>query len=159
MEIQLKKTTSDPRSITKSFVAGDANTKTYQTSYAVNALDVMQPEIYLSDTGLEAFNYMYIPALNRYYFIRPTITANGYYKLNARCDVLMSHATEIRKQSGILARSNTIYTRYLTDPEYRMKVYRRVQTIPFSASPFTTSADAYYLTANGGYSGGGGGGE
>lgn len=147
MNITLYQTNEDPRHITKTF---SATTKSYSLAYSTHELDLLKPEIYLADTGLENYNYMYIQDLGRYYFIHPELTANGYYSLNAKCDVLMSHATAIRGNAGILDRSNNVFTRYLTDPEYQMKVYRRIQTVPFSTTPFSTSGDRYYLIATGG---------
>lgn len=149
MIIYLYKITDDPRHITKRL---SETVKTYNLAYATHELDLLKPEIQISDLGLSQFNYMYIPDLARYYYIHPVIMANGFYTLNARCDVLMSHAVAIRSNEGILDRSNNVFTRYLTDPEYEMKVFRRVQTVPFSTTPFDTSADRFYLTCTGGAS-------
>lgn len=150
MEIKLLKMTSEPKAITKTWSTASADIKTYSTSYAVNELDVMNPRIVLADSDVENYNYMYIAALGRYYYIRPTITAEGYYTLNAHCDVLMSHATQIRKEVGILARSSDIYNTFLTDEIYNSLVYRRVQTLLFDKTPFSTSGNGYYLTVTGG---------
>ena len=148
MEIRLYKTNDDPRHITKTF---SGTVKTYNLAYATHELDLLKPDIQISDLGLSEFNYMYIPELSRYYFIHPVITANGFYTLNARCDVLMSHANAIKAQSGILERSETIYNTYLTDEAYKSLVYRRTQTIPFPGHPFTTQNGGYYLITTGGY--------
>lgn len=147
MEIILYITKDDPRHVTKTFLLGS---KTYNLAYATHALDLLKPEIELSDTGLESFNYMKITDLNRYYFIKPELTANGFYRLNAKCDVLMSHATQIRKENGIIGRSSNVYNTFLTDALYNSLCYRRVQTLLFDKTPFSTSGNGYYLTATGG---------
>jgi len=150
MVIYLYKTTSEKNAISKTWSTASGDIKTYSLSYAVGEMDLLNPDIMISDTNLEVFNYAYIPDLNRYYFIKPTITATGYYKLNAHCDVLMSHAVQLRKEVGILARSSDVYNTFLTDQIYNSLVYRRVQTLLFSSTPFSTSGNGYYLTVTGG---------
>lgn len=149
MKITLYKTNSNPKAITKtltdSLVFDDCN--------SIRSLDVLHPDIVLSGTDLEKYNYAYIDDLNRYYFIKPEITASGMYDLHAKCDVLMSHDAAIRLQSGILSRSETMFNTYLSDAAFNSLCYRRVQTILFSTDPFSTSGNGYYLVANGGSSG------
>lgn len=147
MNITLYQTNDDPRHIVKTFTA---TTKSYSLAYATHELDLLSPEIQIADTGVESFNYMYIQDLGRYYFIHPVLTANGYYKLNARCDVLMSHSTQIKKESGILKRSSSVFNTFLSDDLYNSLCYRRVQTLLFDKTPFSTSGNGYYLTVTGG---------
>lgn len=150
MEITLYKTNSEKNAVTKTWSTAPADIKTYSLSYATGQLDVLDPDIKIADTGLEAFNYAYIQDLGRYYFIKPTISANGFYSLNAHCDVLMSHATQLRKEVGILARSADVFNTFLTDQIYNSLVYRRVQTLYFDKEPFSASGNGYYLTVTGG---------
>lgn len=147
MQIKLYKTNSPAVAISKSLTAE----LVFTDCTARAPVDLLRPEIILSATGLEGYNYMYIPELQRYYFIHPVMTRNGLFTLNARCDVLMSHATQIRAQSGILERSETVFNTYLTDRVFNMLSYRRTQTIPFPGTPFS-SAGGFYLTVTGGYS-------
>ena len=151
MQIVLYKSHSEKNALTKTWSTTSGDIKTYNTAYAVDQVDLLAPDITLADTGLEAFNYMHIPELNRWYYIKPVITATGYYRLNAHCDVLMSHAAAIRAQSGILARSETVFNTYLSDRVFNALVYRRTQTIPFPGHPFTTSSGGYFLATTGGY--------
>lgn len=146
MQIKLYKTNSPAVAITKNLTAE----LVFSDCTARAPVDLLRPEITLVATGLEGYNYMYIPELGRYYFIHPVMTRNGLFTLNARCDVLMSHAAQIRAQSGILERSETVYNTYLTDKVFNMLSYRRVQTILFSGNPFSTAGNGYYLTTTGG---------
>lgn len=146
MQIKLYKTNSPAVAITKSLTAE----LVFSDCTARAPVDLLRPEIVLSATGLEGYNYMYIPELGRYYFIHPVMTRNGLFTLNARCDVLMSHAAQIRAQSGILERSETVFNTYLTDRVFNMLSYRRTQTIAFPKTPFNSSG-GYYLTTTGGF--------
>lgn len=150
MQITLYKCLSEKNVINKIWSTASADIKTYNTSYATGSLDVLNPRILLTDSSVQDFNYMYISELDRYYFIRPTITANGFYDLNAHVDVLMSHATQLKKEVGILARSEDVFNTFLTDQLYNSLVYRRVQTLLFDKTPFSTSGNGYYLTVTGG---------
>lgn len=145
MQIKLYKTNSPAVAITKSLTAE----LVFSDCTARAPVDLLRPEITLAATGLEGYNYMYIPELGRYYFIHPVMTRNGLFSLNARCDVLMSHAAQIRAQSGILARSSSVYNTYLSDPIYLARCYRQTHTIKFPNSPFTTANNGYYLLTSG----------
>lgn len=147
MQIKLYKTNSPAAAVTKILTSE----LVFSDCTARSPVDLLRPEIVLSAAGLEGYNYMYIPELQRYYFIHPVMTRNGLFSLNARCDVLMSHATQIRAQSGILERSENVFNTYLTDRVFNMLAYRRTQTIPFPGHPFTTSNGGYYLATTGGY--------
>ena len=146
MIIKLYKTNSNAKAITKALT----NELTFNDCVARAPLDLLRPSITLAAKNLEGYNFMYIPELHRYYFINPTISNNGLYSLNARVDVLMSHAALIRAQSGILARSETVFNTYLSDAMFKSLSYRRVQTILFSGDPFSTSGNGFYLATTGG---------
>lgn len=146
INITLYKTNSPRNKITKTLTDSLA----FESCNLLDTTDVLNPNVRLSSNNdLTAYNYMYIPATGRYYFITPVIIATGLYALNAVCDVLMSHATEIRKQAGILARSSSVYNTYLSDPIYLARCYRQTHTIKFPNSPFTTSSNGYYLLTSG----------
>ena len=61
-------------------------------------------------------NYCYISEFSRYYFITDVrSTNNGLWEISLHVDVLMSWETEIRAQSGIIARSQNKFNLYLDD--------------------------------------------
>lgn len=155
--ITLYKISDDPRKITKTLPSATGTFLTFSTSWIKDAFMCLDPELTLASTDdLSAYNYMHVGApVNRYYFIKPTILKTGLWKLNAHEDVLMVFATAIKLQSGILARSSTPgkYNTYLSDQFFEQLAYRRVQTLLFSATPFSTNGGNYYLVTT---SGGGG---
>ena len=60
------------------------------------------------------FNYVYIPSLNRYYFVDSIeIISNDVRRLHLKEDVLMSWKTLIKRQSAFILRSQTLDNRLL----------------------------------------------
>ena len=157
IEITLYKITEDPRKVGKTLPNTVGTYLTFSTSWLKDMFRVLSPELTLASTdNLADYNYMKVGApVNRVYFIYPEILRTGLWRLNAREDVLTQFATQIKAQSGILARSSTPgkYNTYLSDSFFEQLAYRRVQTLLFSETPFSTSGNGYYLTTT---SGGGG---
>ena len=147
IQIILYKTNSPTNMISKTL----SDALTFSTCALLDTTDVRSPRVRLTGSDLSGYNYMHIPALGRYYYIKPTVISTGLWELNAAVDVLMSFSSQIRAQGGILARSENIFNTYLTDDIFQSRVYRRVQTILFSGNPFSTSGNGYYLTTTGGY--------
>lgn len=61
-------------------------------------------------------NYSYIPEFNRYYFITDIISIrNNIWRLNMRCDVLMSYSKEIKKLKALIKRNEFDYNNLIID--------------------------------------------
>ena len=54
------------------------------------------------------------------------------YKLTLDCDVLSSRASALLNRTAVIARSETVYNRYLNDDKLTTQAYKRVKTIPFN---------------------------
>lgn len=151
--ITLYRITEDPRKVGKTLPSTEGSFFEFSTSWLKDLFRIMTPDLTLaSNTDLTSYNYMKVGApVNRVYFIKPEILRTGLWRLNAREDVLTQFATQIRNQSGILSRSETVFNTYLSDHVFNSLVYRRTQTIPFPGHPFTTANGAYFLVTTGGY--------
>ena len=98
---------------------------------------ITNPSIII-EYGIIDFNYVYIPILNRYYYVEEVISVkNRLWQIRLKVDVLMSYKSIIRQQSGLIGRSASQYSEDLIDSERIVKnnpivVVREVSTSIFS---------------------------
>lgn len=106
--------------------------------------EVVNPTVRIaSSSNLSGYNYCHIDRYNRYYYIdKIETTPDGYWLLHCRCDVLMSHKTQLLALTGTLKRSETVYNGYLNDPEYKALAYKKIVTKQF---PNAISGDCFVL--------------
>lgn len=64
------------------------------------------------------WNYCYIPAFGRYYFVNNWTWLNGIWEATCICDVLASHKTTIGNMSEYIARSSYEFDEYIMDTAY-----------------------------------------
>ena len=72
-------------------------------------------------------NYIYVPNLNRYYYINDYVVSHQRIYINCHVDVLMSFKNEIKQQNVIVSRQENSYNLYQVDPKmviYNTPVYR-----------------------------------
>lgn len=82
---------------------------------------------------LSRANYCHIDDLNRYYYITD-VTADGRtgrWRLNLKCDVLMTFASGIRSLSGTVDRQQNKYNGYIPDGEYKQLAYSQITAKAF----------------------------
>ena len=136
--VKLYQVTDDERVVHKTLRSEKSYTCTMK-----NETEILAPEINIQTTdNLSDYNYAYIERYGRYYYIKPSTTPNGFWRMTGRVDVLMSHRTELLKLSGTLKRSERIYNGYLNDPEYKALAYRKIVTKQF---PFAMTGDCFIL--------------
>lgn len=71
-----------------------------------------------AESDILTANYCYIKEFNRYYFIIDIVSVrNNLWRLNLRCDVLMSFSSEIVVTSAFVLRNEFTYNSYLVDNE------------------------------------------
>ena len=76
---------------------------------------VMNPQIII-EYGVIDFNYIYIPLLNRYYYINEIISVrNNLWRIKLNCDVLMSFKTEILNLECYISRNEYKNNPYIED--------------------------------------------
>lgn len=101
---------------------------------------------------LKGFNYCYIEAFGRYYYVTNVIAAAGVldrqtefpephhlYEIHCHVDVLMSYAPEILAQKAVVARQESKYNLMLDDGFFMTYQNPKIQTKLFSVEgPFET---------------------
>lgn len=85
---------------------------------------LISPAIEL-DIGLESapdYNYCYIPAFNRYYYVREWFFDTGFWTASLTCDVLATYRTEIGSSRLYALRSSAVWDGSIIDRFYPTKV-------------------------------------
>lgn len=77
----------------------------------------------------ENANYVYIPDVGRYYYIRNKIYSKQCLYLECEVDVLMSFKDNIKLMSAIISRNERLYNLYLSDDKMEIYNYPYYQTI------------------------------
>lgn len=84
---------------------------------------IMDPVLKISSaslTDMATINYIYIPDLNRYYFINDVISlSNSICEVHAHVDVLSTYKNEIRAQNAIVSRQEKKWNLYLNDGVFK----------------------------------------
>lgn len=141
--------------ITLYYYDGENNvlSKNLGTGTEINAtfrdeVDVLTPS-FLIETGTPtAFNYVYIPHFNRYYFITSiTAVRQGVYRVSCRVDVLKTYDSQIRALPAISERSAKAECQnaYLIDDAVKPYAPQTVCTRLLYADPFTYGAEPRYI--------------
>ena len=98
--------------------AQPVGTGTELTCNILSPADIIAPLVEIKHSDPTAFNYAYIAAFHRYYFIEGITYNEGLWILNLRCDVLATYKTEIGAQSLYVLRSASAYDGDITDNYY-----------------------------------------
>ena len=77
------------------------------------------------------YNYVYLPAFSRYYFIQDWTYINGAWECSCAVDVLASHKTAIGGTSAYVLRSASMYDSNIMDGYYPMKADASVSVTDF----------------------------
>lgn len=144
--IKLYQTASDKRAVNKALVSVmDASGEIW------GDCDLLSPSLILNIAPGVNFNYLQIldaPFNGRYYFVdNITIMQNGIIKVPCNIDVLMSHKSDIKKETAILARQSNIANLYFNDPD--LPIENR-SNVSFKQFPKGLENKAYYYLLIGG---------
>lgn len=78
------------------------------------------------------FNYVYIPSLNKYYFLQNIVHVNAkIVRLYLHCDVLMTYKTDILASYGLIKQGGTINPYYSSIESDSRQTIRRI-TFPYT---------------------------
>ena len=96
---------------------------------------IIRPSIIIEQQNLPVFNYVYIQAFNRYYFVTG-ITSGAYrmWRIDLSTDVLMTYKDGIALLTAIIARQENDYNDNLIDAEVPTE---KQQTITYEEIPNT----------------------
>jgi hypothetical protein len=144
IDVRLYAITDDPQQVTK---AATPTTGTLYQGTLRDAGDIRFPTLEF-EGDISGFNYMYIPAFARYYYLDPpSVTVTGLMLVTGRVDVLHSFDTDIRGLPAIAARTENENKQdwYLPDSKQPVRSYRHVCTI--TGSTFDWCNDYILFTA------------
>lgn len=151
MEIKLYKFNGKNNEINKVLDNGTAQTLDgvfYEVFNHINPSFKVRAKQGLTD--LSSFNYCYITALNRYYFITDIdILSTDVIKLSLHIDVLKSFANEIKAATvTVISRENA--NGYISNRETVTDSRPQFEKIDFSViSPFVEQGDIILTTTKG----------
>lgn len=120
IEIELDKMNCEPHLVSKTT---STNLLYVDTAYGVfrEEQNVLTPSINIEYRKVPDFNYVYIPSLSRYYFVTGiTLVRYGIYRIDLKVDVLCTYDSDIRLQSGFIARNENSYNPDIVDNRYPM---------------------------------------
>ena len=153
MNITLYTTADDVRTVNKAL-----NTVKVVTATPTEPMNVLTPTLIINyDNNVLSANYVYIPALNRYYYIdNMDLLKGNRLLLTCRVDVLKTYAAALTDCGCIVTRSESIGTPTEV-PDKNLPVdpnREEIKSIIFDKDPFNidaiNTAKCWQLTTNGG---------
>lgn len=97
-------------------------------------------------------NYAYIPEFGRYYFVSPPELRNdGIVLVSLSIDVLKTYASDLMTTQFMIARSESLWSRYYIDSEYPLMNRRVVKLVPIGGIPQDLTGKKYTITVSGGF--------
>lgn len=91
------------------------------------------------------WNYAYIPAFRRYYFINSWRWKNGVWECDLYCDVLASFKTDIGSMSEYILRSSYEYNGQIVDVQYPTTAETRVNATMINTIFQSVFPGGYYV--------------
>lgn len=145
--VVFKKNLSPVNKLDKSF---DNTVHSFDVALKENT-DVFKPTFVLQAND-ELWNYNYIDGSQfsgRQYFITD-VRSIGYlqYEVDCRTDVLSTWATQIRNNSAVIKRQESMFNLYLDDPDFHVYNFEKIKTIKFPENAFVKELE-YILVTNG----------
>lgn len=119
---------SDKRDMNKSLeaVGNELDLEFKEDTTIINPTFILRTE-----TKVLKANYIYVPDLNRYYFINDYTVSHQRIYINCHVDVLTSFASSIRKETVIVKRNTNLYNMYLDDNKYKVQNRTTTRTVVF----------------------------
>lgn len=113
MEIRLYNNSSPKKKLHKAITLVDTLTGSLK-----ERCDLINPSIMIEGSTVPSGDYAYIPEFGRYYYItKVTIERATLWRLDMHVDVYMTYENEIKKNTPIYERSQTLVNMYLPDNE------------------------------------------
>lgn len=110
---------------------------------------ITNPEILIEYNDPTAFNYCYIDAFNRYYYVRDVVVVrNNLLHISLKVDALESFKTQILTQNVIIEKNTSDYDLYLPDDNLLTLVKTKTDIINFP-SGLLDSGEFILITAGG----------
>lgn len=118
--LELYKVTNQPNELNKTLNNAVIVNGSFRSE--IDSMDVIV-EI---ETNTYDFNYVYIPSLNKYYFLQNIVHVNAkIIRMLLHCDVLMTYKTDILASYGLVIQGGTINPYYSSiESESRQSIRR-----------------------------------
>ena len=118
--LELYKVTNQPNELTKTL-----NNAVIVNGSFRSEIDSMDIIVEIESHTYE-FNYVYIPSLNKYYFLQNLVHVNAkIIRMQLHCDVLMTYKTDILASYGLVIQGGTINPYYSSiESESRQSIRR-----------------------------------
>lgn len=95
----------------------------------VEGTSIVNPSITFELENLPVFNYIHIPAFNRYYFVKDITNVQGnFWRIDMHVDVLMTYKSSLLSCPCVCERQENASNMYLQDDR-----------LPVSSKKFTTT--------------------
>ena len=144
MEIILYNNASEKNKIEKSLT-----TVATLTGVLKSESSITHPVILIEYDNPTAFNYCYIDAFNRYYFVVDVVVVrNNLLRISLSVDVLYTFKNAILAQNVIIEKNANDYNLYLPDSDLMVNVKTKTDIINFS-SGLLESGEFILITAGG----------
>lgn len=112
--------------------------------------DILAPVIELDTPDPVSYNYAYIPAWNRYYFITSIRFNAGLWELTARVDVLATYRAAIGAEELYVLRSSARRNGYIRDNYYPMTArFTRTGIVLGDGDPGSFNSGVYVISVIG----------
>ena len=114
---------------------------------------IEQPAFVLNG-NIFTYNYAYIPAWNRYYFVGEAVSiANGLTQLTLHEDYLASHKSAVGSTKAMILRSSTGYNVWIPDEEVYVSTQKtEVRTVDDVHVGFAKTPGCYLLSVSDNFS-------
>lgn len=118
--LELYKVTNQPKELTKTLNDPVVLNGAFRSE--IDSIDVIV-EI---ESNTYDFNYVYIPSLNKYYFLQNIVHVNQkIIRMQLHCDVLMTYKTDILASYGLVTQGGSINPYYSSiDSDTRQTIRR-----------------------------------
>lgn len=144
MTVELKYNSSDNNTINKNITTVSSASCTIK-----EPMDIENPHIILNTFNYNNVNYVYIPDLNRYYFITDIINlTGGRVELVLDVDVLESFKASILSLSAIIEKQQNTGNKYFNDGSFNVLASEFVQSYNFSEG-FSDTGEFILITCGG----------
>ena len=142
MDITLYQNISENNRVGKTLI----NAQTF-TGNLRQSTSIINPVIMLNADNPTVYNYAYISAFNRYYFINKIEAyRTGLFILTMSVDVLETYKTEIKGMLAIIDKNETVGNNYFNDGSFVLDSRAYNQIINFS-NGFNDNGEFILITA------------
>ena len=120
------------------------------TAHFIDDTEIVNPVMKLSSFDQAQVNYVYIPSLDRYYYVTGVTYSKGYYLISLHVDVLMSFKNSILNMPIIASRNSSHYDKFMHDDRMKTEQFTHDVYKGFKGgNAFSGTANTFLLAVMG----------